>query len=350
MVQVLALFAPLFSKRVFQHVQVLVAGAILAPGRRTVSSALRAMGLEQEKHFHRYHRVLSRASWSSLQVSRLLLRLLVDAFVSEGSPLVVGIDETLERRYGKKISARGVYRDPVRSTHENFVKSSGLRWVCAMLLVEMPWASRVWALPFLSALAPSERYAAKRGKRHKKITEWAWQLLLVVRRWHPKREMVAVADRAYASLKLLDRCRKLSDPITFVTRLRLDAALYEPAPPRRPHQIGRPRIKGERLPNLSAVAEDPRTVWKPTRIADWYGSEDRTVEIASETAGWDSRGLPAVPIRWVLIGHFEDEGMEGLFATEKAKRRKLPPNIRRLIVDLKAEYPPFNTNEIANIV
>src|SRR3954447_20936543 len=96
MVQVLALFAPLFSKRVFQHVQVLVAGAILAPGRRTVSSALRAMGLEQEKHFHRYHRVLSRASWSSLQVSRLLLRLLVDAFVSEGSPLVVGIDETLE--------------------------------------------------------------------------------------------------------------------------------------------------------------------------------------------------------------------------------------------------------------
>jgi hypothetical protein len=170
MVQVLALFAPLFSKRVFQHVQVLVAGAILAPGRRTVSSALRAMGLEQEKHFHRYHRVLSRARWSSLQVSRLLLRLLVDAFVSEGSPLVVGIDETLERRYGKKISARGVYRDPVRSTHENFVKSSGLRWVCVMLLVEVPWASRVWALPFLSALAPSERYAAKRGRRHKKIT------------------------------------------------------------------------------------------------------------------------------------------------------------------------------------
>src|SRR5215212_7425036 len=107
-----------------------------------------------------------------------------------------------------------------------------------MLLVEIPWASRVWALPFLSALAPSERYAARRGRRHKKITEWAWQMLLVVRRWHPHREIVAVADRAYASLKLLERCRKLSDPITdpitFVTRLRLDAALYEPAPPRRP--------------------------------------------------------------------------------------------------------------------
>jgi len=92
-------------------------------------------------------------------------------FVAEGDPLVVGIDETLERRWGKKIAAKGVYRDPVRSTHENFVKSSGLRWVCAMLLVEIPWAARVWALPFLSALAPSERYAAKRRKRHKKVTE-----------------------------------------------------------------------------------------------------------------------------------------------------------------------------------
>jgi hypothetical protein len=234
MVQALASFAPLFSKRTWQHAQLLLIGAILAPGRRTVSSALRAIGLGQHERFHRYHRVLSRASWSSLEVGRVLLGLLVEAFVPEGSPLVVGIDETLERRWGKKITAKGVYRDPVRSTHQEFVKSSGLRWVCMMLLVEIPWASRVWALPFLTVLAPSERYAAERGRRHKKITEWAWRLLLVLRRWHPQREIVAVADRAYASLKLLDRCRKLSDPITFITRLRLDAALYEPAPPRRP--------------------------------------------------------------------------------------------------------------------
>ena len=199
MVQVLAPFAPLSSKRLWQNAQVLLMGAILAPGRRTVSSALRAMGLDRHERFHRYHRVLSCASWSSLEVARVLLSLLVEAaFVPEGDPLVVGIDETLERRYDKKISARGIYRDPVRSTHETFVKSSGLRWVCAMVLVEIPWASRVWALPFLSVLAPSERYAARRGKRHKKITEWAWQLLLQVRRWYPKREIVAVADRAYA--------------------------------------------------------------------------------------------------------------------------------------------------------
>lgn len=176
MIRVLAPFAPLFSERVWQHVQVLLAGAVLAPGKRTVSSALRAMGLEHHKQFHRYHRVLSRASWSSLAVSHVLLGLLVELFVPDG-PLVVGIDETLERRWGPKIAARGIYRDPVRSSHEHFAKASGLRWVCMMLLVPVPWAGRVWALPFLSVLAYSERHATELGKRHKKLTDWAWQML-----------------------------------------------------------------------------------------------------------------------------------------------------------------------------
>src|SRR3954447_20000450 len=188
MIRVLAPFAPLFSKSVWQHAQVLLAGAILAPGKRTVSSALCAMGLVQEKRFHRYHRVLSRARWSSTEASRVLLGLLVEAFAPEG-PLVLGIDETLERRRGKKIAPKGIYRDPVRSSHEHFVKTSGLRWVCMTLLAPVPWASRIWALPFSSALAHSERYAQERGKRHKKITEWAWQLLLLVRRWYPERKI-----------------------------------------------------------------------------------------------------------------------------------------------------------------
>ncbi len=175
------------------------------------------------------------------------------------------------------------------------------------LLAEVPWASRVWALPFLCALAPSERYCHKQGKRHKKLTEWAWQLLLLIRRWYPDREIVAVADGTYAALKLLDRCRHLKKPITFITRLRLDAALYEPAPPRYPGQIGRPRLKGERLPNLSVVAEDPQTGWAPIAVANWYGTEKRTVEVVSETAVWHSTGLPAVPLRWVLIRDPQEE-------------------------------------------
>jgi hypothetical protein len=170
-----------------------------------------------------------------------------------------------------------------------------------VLLAEVPWASRVWALPFLSALAHSERYAKEQGKRHKKLTDWAWQLLLLVRSWYPEREIVAVADRAYASLKLLERCRRLRNPITFITRLRLDAALYQPAPPRYPGQMGRPRLKGERLPNLSVVAEDPSTVWRAITVRNWYGKEERLVEVVSDSAVWHSTGLPAVPLRWVLI-------------------------------------------------
>ena len=265
-----------------------------------MASALQAVGLHGERRFCRYHRVLSRAIWSSREASRVLLGLLVEAFAPEG-PLVLGVDETLERRQGKKIAAKGIYRDPVRSSHTHFVKTSALRWVCVTLLVRIPWASRVWALPFLSALARSERYAGEQGKRHKKLTEWAAQLLLLVRRWHPEREIVAVADGTYSSLKLLDRCRSLRKPITFITRLRLDAALYEPAPPRRPGQIGRPRLKGGRLPNLSVVAEDPTTDWTPIVVAEWYSTEKRTVEMVSATAVWHSTGLPAVPLRWVLI-------------------------------------------------
>jgi hypothetical protein len=307
MIRVLVPFAPLFSRSVWGHVQVLIVGAILAPGKRTVASALRAVGLGNERRFCRYHRVMSRAKWSTQEASRILLGLLVEAFVPEGDPLVVGIDETLERRQGKRITAKGIYRDPVRSSHGHFVKTSALRWVCVTLLVEVPWARRVWSLPFLSTLAPSERYAKERGKRHKKLTEWAWQLLLRVRRWQPERELVAVADGGYASLELLDRCRRLRKPITFITRLRLDAALYEPAPPRYPGQIGRPRLKGKRLPNLSVVAEDPRTDWTPIMVADWYGRQQRTVEVVSATALWYSSGLPAVPLRWVLIRDPEGE-------------------------------------------
>jgi len=311
MMAVVVAFAPLFSNRVWGHAQVLLAGAILAPAQRTVTAALRVMGLDQIAQFHRYHRVLSRARWSSLAVSQVLLRLLVATFAPTG-PLVFGVDETLERRRGKRIAPKGIYRDAVRSSHEHFVKASGLRWVCLMLLVPIPWAARTWALPVLTALAPSERYDRERGRRHKTLTDWAGQLLLVVRRWWPDRPIVAVADSTYAALEFLAGCRRAKPtPVTVVTRLRLDAALYEPAPPRRPHQTGRPRLKGQRLPTLAAVAADPATVWVGVRVAHWYGGGERTVEVVSGTAVWYHTGLPPVPLRWVLI-----RDPQGKFATQ----------------------------------
>jgi len=282
MVQLLAPFALLFSERVWRHAQVLLVGTILTPGKRTVGAALRIMGLGRIEQYQRYHRVLNRAVWSSREASRMLLGLLVKTFLPEGRPLVIGLDDTLERRWGAKIAAKGIYRDPLRSSHSHFAKVSGLRWVCLMLLVPVPWAARVWALPFLSVLAPSERYAQERGKPHKKLTDWARQMLLLVSSWWPEREIVAVADSSYACIRLLAACQRfLPKPVTFVvTRLRLDAALYEPAPLRKPKQTGRPHLKGKRLPTLAVVANTPGTIWTSVAVANWYGKGKRTVEVA----------------------------------------------------------------------
>src|SRR5437762_6125109 len=156
-IHVLRHFELAFSERVWEWAKVLLVGAILAPGKRTVTAALRVMGLSNEAQFQNYHRVLNRASWSSHALSRVLLRLLVRAFVQGAAPVVLGLDDHIERRRGDKIAAKGIYRDAVRSSKSFFVKTSGLRWVCLMLLAPIPWAKRVWGLPFLTVLAPSER-------------------------------------------------------------------------------------------------------------------------------------------------------------------------------------------------
>lgn len=301
---VIVRFAPLFSKRVFKHVEVLIAGALLAPGKRTVTSALRVCGLSGEEHFQNYHRVLSRACWSGLHASRALLDLLVQTFVASGA-LVFALDDTIERRRGQQIGALGIYRDPVRSSHSHFVKASGLRWLSLMLTVEVPWAGRVWALPVLTCLCPSERYYEGRARAHKKLTTWARQMLLQVKRWLPGREVVVVTDSSFAALELLAAVR---GEVTLITRLRLDAALYEPTPPRQPRQNGRPRLKGARLPTLQAVLDSAQTRWTRVAVAGWYGEQSaREVEVSSATAVWYHTGKPAVPVRWVLVRDPQEE-------------------------------------------
>jgi len=305
-------FAPLFTKRVWQHVQVLLVGAILSPGKRTITAVLRVMGLAHAKSFQQFHRVLNRAVWSSLEGSRLLWLLLVRLLAPTG-PLVLGLDDTLERRRGAKIQAKGIYRDPVRSSHSHMVKASGLRWLSLMLLVPIPWAKRVWALPFLTVLAPSERYHQERGQRHKKLTDWARQMLLIVRRWAPERALVLVTDSSFAVMTLLWRLRQLAQPICSITRLRLDAALYEPALPRKPRQTGRPRLKGKRLPTLAHVLANPATCWQTVTVRGWYGEVERAVELVSDTAVWYHSGMPPLAIRWVLVrdprGKFEPQAL-----------------------------------------
>jgi len=311
LIALFAHFAPLFTRPVWSHVQMLLVGAILAIGKRTVSSCLRVMGKSSEKHFQNYHRVLNRDRWSALEASRLLLNLLVSTFVPAGE-LVFGLDDTIERRRGKQIEARGIYRDPVRSSHSHFVKASGLRWLCCMFLPEIPWANSVWGLPFLTVLCPSQRYYAQKQRRHQKLTDRAWQMIQLVGRWLPKRELVFVADSSFAVLDLLYRISLLPQ-VSLITRLRIDAQLYEPAPKRVPGQMGRPRLKGKRCPSLETVLADPKTPWKKLTINSWYGNGEREVELHSQIALWYKAGHSPVPIRWVLIkdplGKFEPQAL-----------------------------------------
>jgi hypothetical protein len=299
-IHVLRHFAPLFSERVWEWAKILLVGAILTPGTRTVTAALRAMGLSQETQFQNFHRVLNRARWSSRDASRVLLRLLVAAFVASDAPIVMGIDDHIERRRGAQIAAKGIYRDAVRSSKSFFVKTSGLRWVCMMLLTPIPWAQCVWALPFLTVLAPSERYYQERQLQHKLLTDWARQMLIQVRTWLPNRLLVVVADSTYAALELLAAAQGLAQPVTMITRLRLDAALYDPAPPRPAGRRGRPRKKGVRQPTLAMRLTDPATVWAE-QLVTWYGRSTRTIRLATGTAIWYHTGLPPVAIRWVLV-------------------------------------------------
>ena len=297
MIALLAAFAPEFSKSVWLIAQVLLVGAILSPHKRTVTAALRAMGLSQETGFDKYHRVLNRDRWSGLQLSRILLVLLVTTFVAVGVPVLIGVDETIERRWGPKIVQRGIYRDPVRSSKSHLVKASGLRWVCLMLIVEIPWTQRAWALPFLTVLAPSERYDQQRGRNHRTVLDKAVAMVRLVRWWLPDRDLVIVGDGAYAATAFAAYLQHFKNPVTLVSRFYLDAALYD-----EPYAIpmGRPRVKGDKLPNPQHHADDLASVWT-TLTLPWYDGLPRTIEWLSGTALWYRVGIAPVALRWVVV-------------------------------------------------
>jgi hypothetical protein len=293
-------FAPVFSERTWDWVPVMVVGAILAPSKRTVTAVLRVMGLSEERQFQRYHRVLNRAVWSSLWVSQILLGLLVVAFVPPGWPLIMAADETLERRQGNKIKAKSVFRDAARSSKKHQVTSYGLRWVSMALLVPVPWSQRVWALPFLTVLAPSEKTNQANGKRHKTSLDWIGQMISQVRRWLPERQLVLIVDGGLAAVKLGQRCGGYTNPVTYVARLRLDAGLYDWPGLQPKGKRGPKPKKGARQPALKTRLHNPDTVWQTLTI-DWYRGARRTLDIATGTALWYTPGQDPLPLRWVLV-------------------------------------------------
>jgi len=296
--EVFAAFAPLFTQPTYRNALALLEGAILAVGSRTVASALRAVGLQDDRRFSNYHRVLNRARWDSRRAARILLHTLVRTFATAGQPLVFAVDDMVERRWGPQIKARGVYRDPVRSSRGFFVKTGGLRWVSLMFLPHVAWARRVWGLPFLTVLAPSKRYTTELSRRHKTIVDWARQMILQLARWLPEWQLIVLMDLSYTGQKLLGAIR---GHVTVVAQMRLDSRLHAPPPPRRPRQRGGIRKVGERLPSLKDRLADPLTGWICLRVSGWYSEREVDLQIATGTALWYYPGNPAIPIRWVIV-------------------------------------------------
>lgn len=296
---VLAAFMPVFSERIWDWVQVLVTGAILTPKKRTVTSILQATGLADTAYFQNYHRVLNRACWSSLEISKILLQLLVTTFVKE-QPLVLGADETLERRRGAKIPHLGCFRDAARSSKKNKVKSFGLRWVSMMVLGTMPWSDRVWALPFLTVLAPGAKSDEATGNRHKTSGDWVRQMLCQVRRWLPTQPLILVVDGGLAALKLAQTCQNFDNPATFVTRLQHNARLFDLPPTERRKRGGRKQVIGQRFTLLKDLLNDPHSPWQSLTVTG-YAGKLHTVQIISEVALWHTYGQPPVLGRAVWL-------------------------------------------------
>ena len=304
-IQLLSVFAIAFTAPTFAKALVLLYGTILAPGRRTVTAALRVMGLAGSKHFTNYHRVLNRDRWSPWVLSKLLLCLIIQVFVPAGAPLILLIDDTLERRRGRKIKYKGWFRDPIRSTAKHVSKSLGVRWICMAILVPVPWNQRLWALPFMTIPALGPKTSAKLNKRHRTLVGWAMIMIRKVRRWQPDHEIVLVGDGTFAAVPLVQRCQRLKLPVKLVSRLRLDACLHDFPGPQPKGKRGPKPKKGPRQSSLKARLVDPETRWQTLKIP-WYGGCEKEIEIVTGVSLWYRRGLDPVLIRWVLLRCPED--------------------------------------------
>jgi hypothetical protein len=294
MVAILAAFAPLFSHCVWAKAQALAVGAILATGPRTVCSVLRILGFGHERHFTNYHRVLNRDAWSCLAAGQILLGLIL-ALIPRDWPIVLAADDTIERRSGRRITARGCYRDAVRSSRGHLVRCFGLKWVVLTVLVPVPWSQRVWALPLLTTLSWPE--GSGRRASHKTALDWARQMVLQVRRWLPERELIVVLDGGFAAVQLARDCQRLR--VAMVCRFRRDAALYDPPGPQPPSKRGPKPKKGQRQRRLTEWAGDSQTPWERVEV-DWYGGERKVMQVFSGTGLWYTRGQDPVAIRYVL--------------------------------------------------
>ena len=396
-ITLLTTFELCFTKPTWKYAQTLLIGAILCTGNRTVTACLRVMGLSNEKHFDRYHNVLSRAVWSGLQASKILFGLLI-LLLPKGFPIIILMDETLERRKGKQIKAKGCYRDSCRSTKSLVIKAFGLKWQCATLVVPLLWSNRCWALPFMTVLCQPHRFAdallgykvlmmsklkqvlandyigyhkgqtyylndkgvltpfperlnkqlikgmsqanrpskncklikrniAELGKKpmmlftefcgqkpikHKTSIDCAIIMMKKISRWL-KRSWILVGDGGFACMKLALEC--VENDVTLISRLRLDAGLYEFLPTTSTQKRGRPAVKGAKANTLVELAKTSALNWQEQEIA-WYKDERKTIKLLSGTNLWYTTGYKPVAIRWVLVQDIKSGRFEAFFSTD----------------------------------
>lgn len=300
-IPILECFRPAFTEPTYQKAIVLLIGTVLCKGNRTVCSALRVLGLEQEGDWSKYHHVLNRAQWDGLLLSALLLTLLVETFVATG-PIHIVVDETLERRWGPKITKRGHWRDSLASSRKVNVSTSGLRWLVFTVVVAVPWSHHDWSLPFLSILLTTPKVSTARGRRHRTVAQRTGQVVCWLRRTLPGREIKLMGDGAYSVIALGLRCH--IQGITLIAPLGLDSRLFDHPPsrinPDGTKRRGRPPGVGKRRPNLSQVATCTTTCWHRGRV-DWYDGESEVIDWATGTALWYSTGTTPLLIRWVLV-------------------------------------------------
>lgn len=353
LLSLMVVFQPLFTKPTWDYAQVLLLGALLARGQRSVTACLRVVGLSQEKAFQNYHRVLNRARWSAGQASRILFGLL-RLLLPPGGVVVSGADDPLERRRGQALKGVGCYRDPVRSSRQYGVTCFGLKWLSLRLLVKLPWRRRVWAVPFLTVLCraqeagqPAKVWHTRRRRKSKKPPPAKVQAVLAptpprqhktaldrlmilirqVHRWLPDRLVVLGVDGGYAAVQLALVCAARPN-LALVTRWRWDASLYHP-PPSAAGQRGPPPSKGARQRRLKQWAQRRDTPWEEVEVA-WYGGHQKKWQLFARTALWDTPGEAPVTIRYVITrdpeGHLRDEVFAG------TKRDATPAQIIEWVV------------------
>ena len=295
---VLLPFSVLFSKPSWKKALTLLLGTLICTGKRTVCSALRAMGLSGETGFSKYHHLLNRAKWSSLQAAKILFFMLL-TLVPAGSVLVIFGDETLERRRGKKIKAKGYYRDAVRSSKSQVVKASGLKWLVMAVSIKFPFMARALALPFLSILEFSKKCHDEQKRRHKTTLKWTGQAIGQIRRWVGKqRKIIFVGDGGFASGQLILDC--ICYGVTLVSRLKMNASLFDFPPEKIPGKRGRTARKGVKLKNFKQMLSLEGLPWKEVEITGYSGIK-RVVRLISATCMWGADGITPIPIRWILV-------------------------------------------------